>query len=146
MTFVSFTCFLRQEQIRKLNAEIVQVSEDLRNRQQDLKASRARIQTLEIQAKSYRSQIDLLESKFQEKELETKNIFDEMNHLKHDLLFAKDREKRSRDKDGLEIQEANRALTRVSECNYSAFLKNLVQNPVNNFLMSTYCCIGALNN
>ncbi len=85
----------------------------MKNRQQDLKGSKARVQTLETQVKSYRNQIDLLEAKFQEKELETKNIWDERHQLKQELISVKDREKRNRDKTNLEIQETNRALTRV---------------------------------
>ncbi|XP_021943405.1 coiled-coil domain-containing protein 13 isoform X1 [Folsomia candida] len=102
----------KQEQIRKLNGEIAQLSQDLKNRQQDLKASKARIQTLEAQGKSYRNQIDLTDAKFQEKELETKTIWDEMNQLKQELISVKDREKRNRDKTSLEVQEATRSLTR----------------------------------
>lgn len=87
----------------------------MKNRQQDLKASKARIQTLEAQGKSYRNQIDLTDAKFQEKELETKTIWDEMNQLKQELISVKDREKRNRDKTSLEVQEATRSLTRVAQ-------------------------------
>jgi len=78
-----------------------------------LKAAKARVQTLESQARSCKSQVEILDAKLREKDHEAQMTWSDLTKIKQELSALKDKDRKNRDEKLLELQEKTRALERV---------------------------------
>ncbi|CAL8131478.1 unnamed protein product [Orchesella dallaii] len=102
----------KQERIEKLSQELEQTTKDWKACQQELKANKSRITTLDSSIKTYRSQIEILEGKLNEGEKESHLHEKDMKMLRLELANQKEKERKCRDEAAIEIQEGQRSLQR----------------------------------